>query len=96
MTSKLISFDSQAFYKCFQYYLLDNLRLTSDVSCFQGTQISDPAVFHGFADAWRGPCFWSPTIGKQAGVLVSINESFQGEVREDYWSLNLMVLTLTC
>ena len=81
MTSKFISLSSRGFDKRFQDYLLDNLRLTSDVFCIQETQISNPSVFNTFADAWRGPCFWSPTIGKQAGVLVCVNESFHGTIQ---------------
>ena len=81
MNSKFISLNSRGFDKRFQDYILDNLRFTSDVLCFQETQISNSAVFTTFADAWRGPCFWSPAIGKQAGVLVCISESFHGTVK---------------
>ena len=81
MNSKFISLNSRGFDKRFQDYILDNLRFTSDVLCFQETQISNSAVFTTFADAWRGPCFWSPAIGKQAGVLVCISESFPGTVK---------------
>ena len=49
--------------------------------CIQETQISNPTVFNTFANAWCGPCFSSPTIGKQFGVLVCINESFHGTVK---------------
>ena len=81
MTSKFISLNSRDFSKRFQDYLIYNLHLTSDVFCLQETQISDPDVFRAFASAWRGPCFWSPAIGKQAGVLVCFYDSFTGSVK---------------
>ena len=81
MTSKCISLNSCGFSKRLQGYLLDNLRFTSDVFCLQETQLSDPGVFRAFARAWRGPCYWFPAIGKQAGVLVCFSDSFTGSVK---------------
>ena len=37
-------------------------------------------LWDALAAAWRGPAFWSPTIGRQAGVFVLISEFFQGKV----------------
>ena len=75
MNFKFLSLNSRGFVRRFRDYLLDNLRSTSDVFCLQETQISDAKVFQDFSDAWHGPCFWSPAIGKQAGVLTCIKES---------------------
>ena len=75
MNFKFLSLNSRGFDRRFRDYLLDHLRSTTDVFCLQETQISDAKVFQDFSDAWRGPCFWSPAIGKQAGVLTCIKES---------------------
>lgn len=32
------------------------------------------------SSCWRGPSFWSPTMGKQGGIAILVNENFQGEV----------------
>ena len=44
--------------------------------CFQETFITDPGVFRAFFKAWRGPFFWSPAVGKRAGVLTCFSGSF--------------------
>ena len=49
--------------------------------CFQETYITDPEVFRAFSNAWRGPCFWSPAVGKRAGVSTCFSDSFSGIIR---------------
>ena len=80
MTSKIPSLNSRGFSKLFQDYLIYSLRTSYDVFCFQETKITDPEVFRVFSCAWRGPCFWSPAVGKQGGVLTCLSESFSGNV----------------
>ena len=80
MTSKILSLNSRGFSKRFQDFLIYSLRTSYDVFCFQETQITDPEVFRVFSCAWRGPCFWSPAVGKQGGVLTCLSESFSGNV----------------
>ena len=80
MTSKILSLNSRGFSKLFQDYLIYSLRTSYDVFCFQETKITDPEVFRVFSCAWRGPCFWSPAVGKQGGVLTCLSESFSGSV----------------
>ena len=80
MTSKILSLNSRGFSKLFQDYLIYSLRTSYDVFCFQETKITDPEVFRVFSCAWRGPCFWSPAVGKQGGVLTCLSESFSGNV----------------
>ena len=80
MTSKILSLNSRGFSKLFQAYLIYSLRTSYDVFCFQETKITDPEVFRVFSCAWRGPCFWSPAVGKQGGVLTCLSESFSGNV----------------
>ena len=76
MSSRILSLNSRGFSKRFQDYLIDSLRTSYDVFCFQETQITDPEVSRVFSCAWRGPCFWSPALGKQGGVLTCLSESF--------------------
>ena len=75
MNFKFLSLNSRGFDRCFRDYLFDHLHSTTKVFCLQETQISDVNVFQDFSDALRGPCFWSPAIGKQGGVLTCIKES---------------------
>ena len=51
-----------------------------DVCFVQEVMLSDPFVFSSIASRWRGPCFWSPAIGRRAGVFIFISESCNASV----------------
>ena len=51
-----------------------------DFCLIQETLISDPSDLRSLSSRWRGPCFWSPSVGRQGGVLILISEVFEGNV----------------
>ena len=77
LSSKILSLNSRGFSKRFQGDLIDSL---CSCSCFQETQILILRLCGVFSCAWRGPCFWFPSVGKQGGVLTCFSESFPGNV----------------
>ena len=81
MSFQIVSLNSRGFSKRFQNYPIDNRHASYDVFCFQETFITDPEVFCTFSKAWRWPCFWSPAVGKRAGVLACFSDSFSGIIR---------------
>lgn len=40
----------------FHDLLFYNLLFEADIFCFEETQMTDPDVFHSFADRWQGSC----------------------------------------
>ena len=62
-------------------FIFDYVRNRSvDICCVQETFLSGPQVFQSLASQWRGPCYWSPAPGRQAGVIVLLSERFDGHV----------------
>lgn len=53
------------------FYHLRSASLAFDFCFIEETMISDPVFYNSFASRWRGPCFWSPSIGR-GGVLLSL------------------------
>ena len=82
MTSifNLISINSRGFNQATRKALLDYVRFGFGIICIQETLISDPVAFNSLVADWSGPSFWSPAVGKQAGVIVLISDRFDGQV----------------
>lgn len=51
-----------------------------DVCFVQETSLSDSSVLRSLASRWRGPCFWSPSTGRQGGTLTLLSERFDASV----------------
>ena len=94
MNFQIASLNSRGFSKRFQNYLNDNLHTPYDVFCFQTTFITDPEVFCASSKAWNGPCFWSPAVGKRAGVLTCFSDSFSGIIRNWKRDVSVEVISL--
>ena len=94
MNFQIASLNSRGFCKRFQNYLNDNFHTPYDVFCFQTTFITDPEVFCASSKAWNGPCFWSPAVGKRAGVLTCFSDSFSGIIRNWKRDVSVEVISL--
>ena len=51
-----------------------------DVVFLQETMISSDDLINSFSSQWPGSSFWSPSIGRRAGVAVLFSPSFDGEI----------------
>lgn len=68
----LIFINSCGFNSRKENLIFDHLHSASPVIDFcpiQETMISGPAFYTFLTSRWRGPCFWSPSIGGGGGDL---------------------------
>ena len=61
-------------------FFFDLVRANYDIGFIQESLITEEKVFQSLASQWSGPCFWSPAIGKQGGIMVLISPNFEGKV----------------
>ena len=83
MNLSILSINSRGFNSRKENLIFNQLLSASpafDICCVQEVMISDPAFFRSHASRWRGPCFWSPSIGRGGGSVVFVSESFEGNI----------------
>ena len=83
MNLNILSINSCGFNSRKENLIFNQLRSASpaiDICCVQDVMISDPVFFRSLASRWRGPCFWSPSIGRGGGSVVFVSESFEGNI----------------
>ena len=78
---KLLSINSRGFDRRKENLIFDYVR-SSDVDvCFvQEVLLSDSSFFRSLASRWRGPCFLSPSTGRQGGTLTLLSQRFDASV----------------
>ena len=76
---KVISLNARGFKRNADAFF-NLVRDNYDLGLFQETLISDEATIDSLSARWRGKSFWSPAVGKQGGVVVLINNNFDGNV----------------
>ena len=66
---KLLSINSCGLDRRKENLIFDHV-CSSDIDvCFvEEVSLSDSSVLRSLASRWRGPCFWSPSIGRQGGL----------------------------
>lgn len=66
---KLLSINSRGFDCRKENLIFDHVRSSDIDACFvQETLLSDSSFLRSLASRWQGPCFWSPSIGRQGGL----------------------------
>ena len=55
---------------------------------------SNPDVINNLRFKWRGPSFWSPTVGKQGGVARLVRENLYFEVKQ--WKKQFLWQNCSC
>ena len=64
-----------------QDFLFDYIRSNNcDVCCVQEIMSPDHNFYVSLASRWRGPCFWSPSIGRRGGSLILFSPSFNSDI----------------
>lgn len=85
---RILSINLRGFDTRKQNFLFDYVRSNNfDFCCVQEIMSSDHQFFTSLASRWRGPCFWSPSIGRQGSSLILISETFNNSViswRKDF------------
>ena len=78
---KLLSINSRGFDLRKENLVFDYVRSSDIDLCFvQETSLSDSSVLRSLASRWRGPSFWSPSIGRHGGTLTLLSERFDASV----------------
>lgn len=93
-TFRVLSLNARGFSGLKVDLFFDRIQRHYDFGFIQESLISDENVFESLASRWSGPCFWSPAIGKQGGVLVFVSENFEGKITTWRRDSNGRVLSL--
>lgn len=76
---KLCSINSLGFNSRRENLIFDRAK-SFDLCFVQETLVSDPRAIEASSSRWPGRCFWSPAVGKRGGVLVLVNDRFEGKI----------------
>ena len=75
----MTSINTRGFSVLKETFIFDHCK-SYDICFVQEPQISDPNFYLSLSHRWSGRCFWSPAIGRQAGVITFISDRFNCQV----------------